>query len=87
MLEGLVAGEGDVVEAETEVRAAPRQALPHQRDVLDGTLTEWKDFSSEIFQAQHDRAAWQVARLHNLHQAIFLTVHFCISGQIVCLTT
>ena len=54
MLEGLVAGEGDVVEAETEVRAAPRQTLPHQRDVLDGTLTEWKDFSSAIFQARHN---------------------------------
>ena len=40
VLEGLVAGEGDVVEAEAEVRPAPRQPLPHQRDVLDAAVTE-----------------------------------------------
>ena len=40
MLEGLIAGEGDVVQAEAEVRAAPRQPLSHQRYVLDAAVTE-----------------------------------------------
>ena len=39
VLKGLVAGKGDVVEAEAEVRAAPRQPLPHQRDVLEAAVT------------------------------------------------
>ena len=56
VLEGLVAGEGDVVESEAEVRPAPRQPLPHQRDVLNGAVTREGEFRHQCTAKRWDRS-------------------------------